>query len=330
MHKIKALVSIITLSLILSVFVFSSLSDQSKATGKDIYVDDDQNYPDEADGSLYNPYKTIQAAIKNAENGDTIKVLKGTYSGDLVIDKSITIITESLETVLINSTKRNSYLIDIVADSVSLEKLKLEDDTTTSHRKAIIHISSEASNVKVIDSIINHSVNGYGIFIEGSYGTVIKNNTINDTRGIYIGNSDLITIDYNKVMNCSNDPAIRIATSTGNQVVNNFISNSTFGIYASSCSNTLIENNSIVINDISGTLIVSGDENQILNNTIRGNHLNGIDISGDYCTVSGNDIYNNGMGISIGGSNCIIKNNDIHDALHTGLYTRSTGPVANG
>jgi parallel beta-helix repeat protein len=323
MHKIKALVSIITLSLILSVFVFSFYSEQSKASGNDIYVDDDQNYPDEADGSLYNPYKTIQAAIKNAESGDTIKVLKGKYSGDLVIDKSITIITESLDDVLINSTKRNSYLIDIVADSVSLERLKLEDDTTTSHRKAIIHISSEASNVKVIDSLLNHSVNGYGIFIEGSYGAVIKNNTINDTRGIYIGDSDLITIDNNRVLNCSNNPGIRIATSTGNHVVNNFISNNTYGIYASQCSDTLIENNSVAINDISGTLIVSGDENKIFNNTIRGNHLYGIDLSGDYCTVSGNNIFNNGMGISIGGSNCIIKDNNIHDAHHTGLYSRS-------
>jgi len=323
MHKIKALVSIITLSLILSFFVISIYSNQSKASGRDIYVDDDQNYPDEADGTLYNPYKTIQAAVKNAENGDTIKVLKGKYSGDIVIDKSITIITESLDDVLINSTKRNPYLIDIIADSVSLEKLKLEDDTTTSHRKAIIHISSEASNVKVIDSLINHSVNGYGIFIEGSYGTVIKNNTINDTRGIYIGNSNLITIDYNRILNCSNDPAIRIATSTGNQVVNNYISNSTYGIYASQCSNTLIENNTIIFNDISGTLIVSGNENEIFNNTIRRNHLNGIDLSGDYCTVGGNNIFKNGMGISIGGSYCIIKDNNIHDALHTGLYTRS-------
>ena len=99
MHKIKALVSIIALSLIVSVFVINVYSDNSKASGRDLYVDDDQNYPDEADGSLYNPYKTIQDAIDNAENGDTIKVLKGRYNGDLVIDKSITIITESIEDV---------------------------------------------------------------------------------------------------------------------------------------------------------------------------------------------------------------------------------------
>jgi parallel beta-helix repeat protein len=322
MHKIKALVSIIALSLIVSVFVINVYSDNSKASGRDLYVDDDQNYPDEADGSLYNPYKTIQNAIDNAENGDTIKVLKGRYNGDLVIDKSITIITESIEDVLINSSKKKTYLIDIVADSVSLEKLKLEDDTTTSHRKAIIRISSEASNVKIIDSLINHSVNGYGIYTEGSYGTVIKNNTINDTRGIYMGNSNLITIDSNRVLNCSNNPAIRIAKSIGNQVVNNYISNCTYGIYASECSDTLIENNTIANNEISGIYIVTGNENEIFNNIINNNNLNGIDLSGDYCTVGGNNILKNTMGISIGGSNCIVKDNFIHDSLNTGVYTR--------
>jgi parallel beta-helix repeat protein len=322
MHKIKALVSIITLSLIISLFIVNMNTINLKATGRDIYVDDDQNYPDEADGSLYNPYKTIQAAIKNAENGDTIKVLAGKYTGDIVIDKSITIITESIEKVYINSSKKSPYFIDILADSVALERLSLEDSVTTSHRRAIIHISSDASGVKVIDSLINHSNNGYGIFIEDSYGTVIRNNTINDTRGIYIGNSNLITIDDNRVLNCSNNPSIKIATSIGNHIVNNYVDNSTYGIYASECSNTLIEDNKIAFNEISGTLIVSGNENEIYNNTIVNNNLIGIDLSGDYCTVGRNIIRRNGIGISIGGSNSIVKDNHIKYALNTGVYAR--------
>ncbi len=322
MHKSKALVSIITLSLILSILVFNLYSEQSVASGKDIYVDDDQRYPAEADGSIYNPYKKIQDAVENAQDGDTIKVLAGKYTGDIVIDKSITIITESLEDVLINSSMKKAYLIDVVADSVSLERLSIMDDTTTSHRKAVIHISSEASGVKVIDSLINHSYNGYGILIDGSYGAVIKNNTINDTRGIYVGNSNLITLDQNSIWNCSNDPAIRIATSIGNHIIYNYIDNSTYGIYASGCSNTLIGNNTIAFNEYSGTLIVSGNENEIFNNTIIGNNINGIDLSGDFCTVHRNFIIKNGMGLSIGGSNCIIRDNYINDSLNTGLYTR--------
>jgi parallel beta-helix repeat protein len=323
MHKSKALVSIITLFLFISIATLNLYSDYSKASGEDIYVDDDQRYPDDADGSLYNPYKNIQTAIDNAQDGDTIKVLAGKYTGDIIVDKSITIITESIEDVLINSSMKKAYLIDVLADSVSLEKLSIEDTTTTSHRKAIIHISSEASGVKVIDSLINHSNNGYGILIDGSNGAVIKNNTINDTRGIYIGDSNLITIDNNRICNSTNDPGIRIATSIGNHVVNNYVDNCTYGIYASECDNTLIENNNISFNKLSGILIVSGNENEIFNNTIKSNSLYGIDLSGDYCTVSENIIIKNSMGMSIGGDNSIISYNKIKESLNTGIYTRS-------
>ncbi len=322
MHKSKVLVSITVLSLLISIMLICIYAEHSIASGIDIYVDDDQRYPDDADGSLYNPFKNIQDAIEIAQDGDTIKILSGKYTGDIVVDKSIIITTESVEDVMINSSQKNAYLIDVIADSVSLEGLSIIDTTTTSHRKAVIHISSEASGVKVINSLIDFSRNGYGIFIEDSLGAVIRNSTINNTRGIYIGNSNLITLDYNRIWNCSEDPAIRIVNSIGNHIVNNYIDNSNYGIYASECSNTLIENNTIAFNKNSGTLIVTGSGNEILNNTIDGNHLNGIDLSGDDCIVKGNNIKNNGMGISIGGSNCIIRDNYIYNSLHTGIYTR--------
>lgn len=322
MHKIKVLAAIISFILLINLGIIFLQSETVTAQGKDIYVDDDQLYPDEADGSLYNPFKNIQDAVEAAQDGDTIKVLAGKYQGDIVIDKAITITTESVEDVYINSSKKNAYLIDIVADSVSLEKFFLEDTTPTSHRKAVIHISSVADGVKVIDSIIAYSRNGYGILIDNSQGAVIKNSTINNTRGIYIVNSNLITIDSNKIWNCSNEPAIRITNSIGNQIVNNYIDNSTFGIYASDCSDTLIDNNRIAFNDNSGIVILSGSGNQIFNNTIDNNPINGINLGGNTGILSGNNIIKNSMGISIGGSDYTISDNGIYDSLNTGIYAR--------
>ena len=322
MHKIKVLAAIISFLLLINLGIIFLQSETVIAQGKDIYVDDDQLYPDEADGSLYNPFKNIQDAIESAQDGDTIKVLAGKYQGDIIIDKAITITTESVEDVLINSSKKNAYLIDIIADSVSLEEFFLIDTTPTSHRKAVIHISSVADGVKVIDSVIDYSRNGYGILIDSSHGAVIKNTTINSTRGIYIGNSNLITIDSNKIMNCSNEPAIRITNSVGNQIINNYIDNSTFGIYASECSDTLIDNNRIAFNDNSGIVIISGSGNQIFNNTLDNNPINGINLGGSEGTVSGNNIIKNSMGISIGGSSYVISDNYIYDSLNTGIYAR--------
>jgi parallel beta-helix repeat protein len=322
MHKNNAIVSIITLFLLISTLIVSLNSEKTRASGQDIYVDDDQRYPDEADGSLYNPFKTIQDAVDIAQNGDTIKILKGIYSGDITIDKSITIKTESVVDVFINSTRKDAYLIDVLADSVSLEGLYITDATTTSHRKAVIHISSQASDVKIIDSHIDYSKNGYGILIENAHGAVIRNNTVNNTRGIYIGDSNLITLDYNKIMNCSKDSAVRISNSIGNQVVNNYIDNSTNGIYTSQCTDSLIDNNVIGFNFINGIYIFSGNGNEITNNIIKSNFNYGIDLGGNYNTVQANKIIKNTMGISIGGSDCIIKENEILYSLHTGIYTR--------
>ncbi|KYK23392.1 hypothetical protein AYK24_01250 [Thermoplasmatales archaeon SG8-52-4] len=322
MHKIKVLAAIISFLLLVNLGIIFFQSEIVIAQGKDIYVDDDQLYPDEADGSLYNPFKNIQDAVEAAQDGDTIKVLAGKYQGDIIIDKAITITTESIEDVLINSSKKNAYLIDIVADSVSLEKFFLEDTTPTSHRKAVIHISSVADGVKVIDSVIDYSRNGYGILIDNSHGAVIKNTTVNNSRGIYIGNSNLITLDSNKIWNCSNDPAIRITNSIGNQIINNYIDNSTFGIYASDCSDTLIDNNRIAFNKNSGVVIISGSGNQIFNNTIDNNPIYGIDLGGNDGIVYGNNIKKNSMGISIGGFDNSISNNNIINSLNTGVYAR--------
>ena len=135
--------------LISSIFFVYFSSEQIKAAGIDIYVDDDQRYPHDADGSLYNPFKYIQDAIDAADDGDTIKVLAGIYPEELIIDKSVTITSEDKKNTIIFSGLQNAYLIDIVADSVSLEHFTIQHQTTTSHRKAVVDIASEVIEARI-------------------------------------------------------------------------------------------------------------------------------------------------------------------------------------
>jgi len=65
-----------------------------------IYVDDD-NTDGPWDGSDEHPYKNIQDAINNANDGDAIYTHSGTYSENVEVDKSVTLIGEDKETTII-------------------------------------------------------------------------------------------------------------------------------------------------------------------------------------------------------------------------------------
>ena len=191
MHKLQVFNIIIICSLVLNTLLIFYLDGQCISSETNvIWVDDDYRYPQESEGSIAKPYKYISSAIAAANDGDTIHVFSGTYSGDLVIDKSISLISGDVHTTIINSNAKNAYMIDITADLVSLEGFTLRDTTDTSHRKAVVHISKDADDALVTDNLIEHSKNGFGINIGGANRTIIRNNALNDTKGIQIQSSN--------------------------------------------------------------------------------------------------------------------------------------------
>ena len=127
----------------------------SKATDTTIWVDDDYIYPEYSDGTIDRPFKKIQYAINAANNGDTIKVLPGVYGENLIVNKSVTITTEDKDSTFITSYVKSVYQIDIQSSSVSLEGFTIMDNTTTATRKAVIYISPQAYDVRVINNYIN-------------------------------------------------------------------------------------------------------------------------------------------------------------------------------
>jgi len=329
MHKYKVVSGIIICLLILSLFiVFYNVELYSivigGASGEDIYVDDDQVYPTTADGSLYNPFYSIQEALNAAQDGDTIKILPGSYSGDMIIDKSVTVTTEDVENTVIYSGTKSAYMIDITADSVSLEDLKIQDLTATSHRKAVIHISLNVSSVTIVDCVIDYSKNGYGVYIDGPTSSiVIKNNNFNYSNGIYIKNSNAITIHGNNLYNCSNDPALKLVSSDGNHIKDNTFNNIKYGIYLSQSNNNNIINNTISDSSNGGIVLNGGINNNLINNTIYSNGISGIYLDSSDGIVYGNTLYDNLIGINVGGTGNNISDNTIYASTQRGIYAKS-------
>lgn len=160
-------------------------------------------------------YIYIQAAIDEAETGDTIFVSPGTYVENLKINKQVRIWSESRkpEETVIRAADPMKSTIEISVDGASFSGFAIEGS-----KKTGIFLTEAKSCY-----INNNRVQGakYGIFLKGSDSNTISNN--------------LITLD---------ETGIRLESSNSNDIIDNTIAyNYGPGISLEACSRNLIYNN---------------------------------------------------------------------------------------
>lgn len=253
----------ITTALMLLIMAFSGcLEEIPVVEPKTIYVDDNGG----------KDYTSIQDAIDNALNGDTVFVYNGVYNEKLTIDKSIVLIGESKDTTIIAyDGGKSTYLDDILtitADNCTLKEFKIIKTNETS---LFIGINIKSSNNTVSNNTLlnitvgvniepgsknnyvflnNISICRYGIKILHSYDNNITNNNISlgSYYGIYVGDSSEDNlVSENSIFD--NDCGIRVSGSTSNEVFRN-----------------------IVVNNQEGILLCCGaDNNRIYHNTLKQN-----------------------------------------------------------
>jgi len=228
--KSKSLVVAIIFIMFFGSFITIFSTDISKADGNEIYVD--SSFHSYGDGSAQSPYNSIQKAIDEAEDGDTIFIFNGYYDEPLVIYKNLRIWggTEGETIIDAKSSKRNT--IEITADHAELINCTVSDrrNYKTSPIGALIYVN--ANNVKITGNIVNRT-ESWGIHLDTSSGDcVINNNIINDTKkGINIYSSDTNDILNNHISNCS-EYGIHTSFSQNNRIYNNNISNSSYHCYS--------------------------------------------------------------------------------------------------
>jgi len=220
-------------------------------------------------------YTSIQEAIDNASDGDTVFVFNGMYDSDdmIIINKSIGLIGDNKVNTIINGTG----------------------------------ISIEVSDVYISGFTIQ---NGLGIIIITSNSDPLINNTIQDNifkakediiwiGGITIANSSYNTLSDNSFLNCS---LMIAAPSNHNSVINNTINGKPL-VYFEDASEKVINNaGQVILIDCNNITV----ENLDLNNLFFGIQL----IDSVNCLISDNTFSNNAMvGFFINSSNNIISGN---------------------
>jgi parallel beta-helix repeat protein len=220
-------------------------------------------------GSGPGNYSSIQDAIDDASDGDTVFVFKGTYDENIKVDKSINLIGEDREITGINSL----YIlaVNISADYVNISGFTIKVDfkgTSTG-----IKISGSSNNNTIKGNIILD--NYWGIYLISSCNNIIKNNifSVNAQDIILEENCMNNTITGNTLLNTYWCYSISIQSSSKNTIINNIFSNGSgcdcgcINLYLSD--KNLVMNNTITSMPIgSGISIEYSKENIIIGNTI--------------------------------------------------------------
>ncbi len=246
---------------------------------------------DSNDGSLGNPWATIQHAAGQVTAGDTVLINPGTYNGNIIVDTSgtaaepITFRANGSGVVIdgtVNNWSGDAFLIT-GADYIIVEGLTIQDADRAGLRISL------SDHVTVRDCTFANNYR-WGIFTDFSDYTTVENSEsygASDEHGIYISNSsDYPTIRGNRLhhnaacglhmngdISMGGDGIISEATVEDNIIYENGTSGGS-GINMDGVTNSIIRNNLLYNNHASGISIYQIDggsgshDNQVLNNTI--------------------------------------------------------------
>ncbi|UCE39428.1 MAG: right-handed parallel beta-helix repeat-containing protein [Thermoplasmata archaeon] len=253
-------------------------------------------------------YSTIQAAINDANNGDTVYVYHGDYSGCLLINKTINLIGEHKNNTTIDGGG-DGYVICITSDFVNITGFEIMG-SGKNHPWAGVKIDSH-NNTIFANSISAND--GYGIYLNYSNDNIIRDNIFywnhgsiwldHSTRNKITGNTLMVSmasitllyskenkITYNYISSNNQSTGIHLIYSDNNDIMANALINCWHGIYIERSSK-----NEVMGNDASsgkyGIRLNVATETQITLNSVSSNGHTGIYLSGS----SNNTIYHNNI-----------------------------------
>jgi nitrous oxidase accessory protein len=303
----------ILLVLILAAFSVSIVL-RANCEGRTIVVPDD--------------HPTIEAAIANANNGDTIFIRKGNYEGPLNqtirINKAITFYGEDEYTTIINLNpplvQKNIftlyYMDYLSAIQINSDNVKITGLTVSTPGGGISAVGNE---IRIVG--INSAT---GISIDGS-GAIISGNTLKGDLSV-TGNNNTVASNLFQI---GVTPPYFHFVGSNNVIINNKLSS------ANETSNIKVEiegANNVVANNLLRAVYLKGDNNIIYKNSIKAlpgdsgvylSHSSGSTICGNRITYAESLTYEQvGVFISESHDNVVYANHI--EGVFQGAYLQNT------
>lgn len=181
-------------------------------------------------------FADINAAIDASVAGDTVRVLEGTYTGNVTVDQSITLEGANAGIsagVHAGARGPESTIVDgaiiVTADNVTIDGLNIEGGADITGDVAGIFLAAGASEVTIENSVITGEGTGRGILSS------------------FNGDNDNITIRENDIGEWTT--GIFNQGNDGVQVLSNVIHDNVAGVANDFATDVLIRANTIVGND---------------------------------------------------------------------------------
>ena len=280
-------------------------------------------------------YHSIQEAVDNASDFDTILVFEGQYNGTITIDKPITIegslknqtIIDGLSRVGLDITHNSVYLINLTIHNSSIGIYGHESTNITIENIIIINnfdsgISFHRSKNIIINSSTVNNNGVFGIWITNSSNIFIRNSSINNHNhsiggipwnninknyyhGIWISYSNRVFIDNNSFD--LNRYSITMIRDINIKIVNNTITEGQFGIQLSHSENVTIHNN-YISNQLDISIDIQMTFLTLIHNNVINNGNKGVYLLSSFCnSINYNSFINHSIGIEIDNLNGIIE-----------------------
>ncbi len=194
----------------------------------------------------------------------------------------------------------------------------LNNNTANSNKNGIFLENNCSDNVLIYNTVTH---NEFGIFLSESSNNIINYNTMNDNDGRVDGDGImLVESSYNTIAHntANNDPGdgIEFYQASNNNIIDNTIINSGWGIRINHYSSYNVLSNNIVNNGVKGIVLeeANSTNNILVNNTTDNNSEDGIYLydSTSNNTLIGNTASNNtnyGIHLDSSSNNTIYLNN---------------------
>lgn len=245
-------------------------------------------------GEVHNvlPGESIQMAINNASDGDTVFVKSGTFYEDISISKAINLKGENRSATIIDGSGVLNVVNILGKDYVNISSLTIKNGNTG------INIDN-SDNVKIEDIKVSDC----------------------DTTGLYFRYSNNLKIINSVFLGSGTGDGIKADHSDDLEAKNNNIERFSKGIFSWYSSDSLIMKNSIRSN-IDGIVVKFGNDNEIDDNTLYNNSYSGITVSSSSSViVESTSIYLSGYGIHLSvNSKGTVFNSSIVDSSFADFY----------